>query len=370
MKFIKLCILTLVLAVAAPVIADDTKPAPTRKDGQTGEPVAKIALVDDSNPDAIFTVADPEPEIIPDEPKPYDEEPKEGLGVNLGVGSTVYAGTFITDEYESRERVQMNISTKVSYSMPEIATVSVGMGYSQWLTQGGGQVDSYEGRVSDGVVAIARNLVTIPVVGINVGAELSFVLPFSTSSRFAGLYTSTGLGLGLSRTFGDFTVAYSFGVQKNFNKFTSATGDLGEIDILSRSNGNELLGDDLVAIGGVLVEWSIVNQLSLSYIFMENFRVAVSAGITDAWTYDNGSISVEDEYTSQYARVGRGFSDQSVGGLSLSWAPIEYLTVVLAVSSRQPLKSADNKEVLNPFFDTKTPNNNYTKFTLSLQGSY
>jgi hypothetical protein len=76
------------------------------------------------------------------------------------------------------------------------------------------------------VAALASNFWTIPWVGINLGADLSFMLPTSKIAWARTQYLAIRPGLSLTRVFpvlGGLSLAYVVQYTKNFNKYTTAS---------------------------------------------------------------------------------------------------------------------------------------------------
>ena len=125
--------------------------------------------------------------------------------------------------------------------------------------------------------------------------------------------------------------------------------DPNEIDVLSRSTGNEIIDSHNIAIGGVLAEHDLANNFVISIDCIKKIlALSIGFGFSDSWTYDNGTITSDDEYVGEHAKVGRGHSQYSQGSLVLSYTPVKYATVSFGMISTQPWKTADNKTIRFP----------------------
>jgi len=130
------------------------------------------------------------------------------------------------------------------------------------------------------------------------------------------------------------------------------------------------VASDVIAEGGVLPEMSMGHRFGVSYSILDQLKFSVGFGFSDAWTYDNGSITQEDEFTAENADTGRGHSQMTNGSIGLSYTPFRYLTASLSLSSSQPWKTADNQGYRFPFFDFEGTANNFTNIRFGLSGRY
>lgn len=291
------------------------------------------------------------------------------VGANMGISMGI--GTLVSDEYARRSRVRWNLGLNGSYTIP-VVDVDVGLstGFSQWLTEAGGSQTVQEFRWSDTNLGFSRSIYTIPVVDIAISGGLDFTIPTSSFSRASGLYTSISPSLSFSGSYGPLSVSYSLAYAHNFYEYTSMTFDPADVDILSRGSGNETISRDTVAQDGVLGEFGLYNQFSVAYSFLDDFRLSIGFGFSDDWTFDNGTITEEDDFTSEYASVGRGHSQRSNGSLRLSYSPLRQLSFSASMTSSQPWKTDDNSSYRFPFIDLESPANNFTYFGLGANFNY
>ncbi|MBQ1926772.1 MAG: hypothetical protein II767_10070 [Proteobacteria bacterium] len=289
------------------------------------------------------------------------------LGFDLGLGA------FTKHEYAKRIRSRFKFSVVGSYTIPVIdVDIYAQTGFSQWMSKAGGSNGQYEFRWADSEVGLTRNIWSYKSgdFKLSFDAALAFTLPTSTASINTKLYTTIAPSLSASFTLDKFTFAYAITYGHNFHKFTSTTLDPSEVDVLSRSTGEELLGEHAIAIEGVLTEIELANQFAINYQFIKQFGMTVGLAIADGWTYDNGTITKDDEFVSPYAKVGRGHSQYSSGSLTFTYVPIKYVALALSMVSTQPWKTADNKTLRFPWFDTVSPSKNFTKFMFTATFTY
>ncbi|MBO4350216.1 MAG: hypothetical protein J6A01_04615, partial [Proteobacteria bacterium] len=284
-------------------------------------------------------------------------------------------GAFTKHEYARKIRSRFAFAFGASYEIPVIdVTIVAQTGFSQWMSKAGGTNGQYEFRWADTTIGLARDIWSYDEkedkfhVGFTAG--LDFTLPTSKASISENLYTTIAPTLGFDIGLAGLSFGYAITYAHSFHEYTSSTYDPSEVDILSRSTGNELLGVHDVAAGGVLDEIQLLNMFALKYQFIKELSLVVGFGFSDIWTYDNGTISKDDEFVGMYSKVGRGHKQYSQGTLSLNYSPIKYLTLTLGMSSTQPWKTADNKSIRFPWFDTISPSKNYTKFLFNIAFVY
>lgn len=291
--------------------------------------------------------------------------------VGVSTGISVGLGSFYPTDEGGTTRVSWNMGFSGSYTIPVIdVTVSAGTGFTQFLSRGGGSQEPQEFRWSDTDLTLSRSIYTIPVVDIGISGSLSYTIPTSRYSIATGSYGSLSPGLSFNWALGGLSLGYSIGYSYNFYEYTSTTFDPSEVDIIGRNGGTEMVASDAIAEPGVLTEHSLSNSFRVGYRFLEDFSVGMSFGFNDSWTFDNGTITQPDEYTSEYADSARGHSQGMSGALRFSYSPIRYLSMSLSLSSAQPWKTADNKGYRFPFFDTEGPQSNRTRLGFSISGSY
>ena len=71
----------------------------------------------------------------------------------------------------------------------------------------------------------------------------------------------------------------------------------------------------------------------------------------DAWDYKQLDLCQHrlDEFSSEYAKGGRGQRDSTVGTLDVTYQPFKHVGFSLGITSAQPAKTRDNKRIRFPF---------------------
>ena len=338
----------------------------------------KVAEVEEKPADEAVKVADKGEDKASKDGEKSSKDDKDdddkSWGVNAAIGFDLGLGAFTKDEYARKVRSRFTMTLGGYYTIPVIDTdIHLETGFSQWMSKAGGSNGKYEFRWSDTTIGLSREIWSYKSGEFSVAfnADLSFVLPTSKASINANLYTSIVPSLAASIKLWRFSLAYGITYSYNAHKYTSVTLDPDDIDVLSRSTGNEIIDSHNIAIGGVLAEHDLANQFVLGIECIRKvLDLSIGFAFADSWTYDNGTITSDDEFVGKHAKVGRGHSQYSQGSLVLSYKPIKYATVSFGMVSTQPWKTADNKTLRFPWFDTESPSKNYTKFLLSATFQY
>lgn len=345
---------------------------------KSADEAVKVAEVEEKPADEAVKVADKGEDKASKDGEKSSQDDKDdddkSWGVNAAIGFDLGLGAFTKDEYARKVRSRFTMTLGGYYTIPVIDTdIHLETGFSQWMSKAGGSNGKYEFRWSDTTIGLSREIWSYKSGEFSVAfnADLSFVLPTSKASINANLYTSIVPSLAASIKLWRFSLAYGITYSYNAHKYTSVTLDPDDIDVLSRSTGNEIIDSHNIAIGGVLAEHDLANQFVLGIECIRKvLDLSIGFAFADSWTYDNGTITSDDEFVGKHAKVGRGHSQYSQGSLVLSYKPIKYATVSFGMVSTQPWKTADNKTLRFPWFDTESPSKNYTKFLLSATFQY
>ena len=345
---------------------------------KSADEAVKVAEVEEKPADEAVKVADKGEDKASKDGEKSSKDDKDdddkSWGVNAAIGFDLGLGAFTKDEYARKVRSRFTMTLGGYYTIPVIDTdIHLETGFSQWMSKAGGSNGKYEFRWSDTTIGLSREIWSYKSGEFSVAfnADLSFVLPTSKASINANLYTSIVPSLAASIKLWRFSLAYGITYSYNAHKYTSVTLDPDDIDVLSRSTGNEIIDSHNIAIGGVLAEHDLANQFVLGIECIRKvLDLSIGFAFADSWTYDNGTITSDDEFVGKHAKVGRGHSQYSQGSLVLSHKPIKYATVSFGMVSTQPWKTADNKTLRFPWFDTESPSKNYTKFLLSATFQY
>lgn len=293
------------------------------------------------------------------------EEKSWGLAADLTFDLGI--GAFVENEYARRIRSKFGVLLSGYYTIPVIDTnIDLSTGFSLWMSKAGGTNGKNEFRWADSYIGFSRELYSYKGEDTKfmLNAALGFVLPTSKASWTTNLYTGIVPQLGIAFKLAQFGISYNVSYTHNFNKYTSASVNPNEVDALARAAGNELLSASNIAIDGVLTEMELVNSFTISYDILDNLTFALGLAFADYWTYDNKTITRDDDLVNPNAKVGRGHGQMSAGSISLAYSPWEYTTLTLFLKSEQPWKQLDNKEMRFPWFDFTSTAKNYTKFGL------
>ena len=345
---------------------------------KSADEAVQVAEAEEKSADEAVKVADKGEDKASKDGEKSSKDDKDdddkSWGVNAAIGFDLGLGAFTKDEYARKVRSRFTMTLGGYYTIPVIDTdIHLETGFSQWMSKAGGSNGKYEFRWSDTTIGLSREIWSYKSGEFSVAfnADLSFVLPTSKASINANLYTSIVPSLAASIKLWRFSLAYGITYSYNAHKYTSVTLDPDDIDVLSRSTGNEIIDSHNIAIGGVLAEHDLANQFVLGIECIRKvLDLSIGFAFADSWTYDNGTITSDDEFVGKHAKVGRGHSQYSQGSLVLSYKPIKYATVSFGMVSTQPWKTADNKTLRFPWFDTESPSKNYTKFLLSATFQY
>ena len=340
--------------------------------------------------------SDQEGESVTVEEEAEEEESGSILGpvsVNASVTNIVSMGTLFRDQYTVTNYDLLSFGMGASYSSPvEGLGFSLGMGFSKYLTEAGGSIYQREARFGDMSAGMSYGPIFSTERGLSMSGSMGWTIPTSRASRFEGLRTGVSTGLSFSRSFGSLSLSYSFGFYKNFHRATSITVDCSDIeqgclvsndsgetkgsdevvlDIIAREGGTENIDSDTIALDtGVLGSFGFSNSFSMGYSWFPGFSTRISLGLSDNFTYDNGTITTRDEYTSPNAITGRGHSQGMSGSLSASYAFLDHFSLSLGFSTGQSPLTSDNRRLRFPFWDLETGNMSRTSTSLTLAGSY
>ncbi len=293
------------------------------------------------------------------------------INASLNVNSSFGAATLLSNtEFTQTDYFRTGVNVGLSYNIIDELSVSTGIGYSKFLTDNGGRVFQREGRVSDVGLNFGWSGWTEENTGISISGGGGFNFPVSTVSRTVGLVVGTSAGLSLRRSFGGLNFSYSLGGGKDFHRFTSVTLPIDDLDVIARAGGEENVGAGLVALDGVLGEWSISNSFGLSFGFLDGFSASIGLSFIDFWTYDNGTITQDDEFVNPNAVVGRGHGQAMTGSMRLGYRIAPWLSASAAMVTNGAPLAADNRSLRFPFWDFENGQASRTSFSLGLGASY
>jgi hypothetical protein len=279
-------------------------------------------------------------------------------------------GTFVSDKYARNPYYGWALSLRPRYFFTDNFFAELRFDLSGELTQSYTSSNTYQRQVmpSDLFLTLKyQNAYKLPVLGVSISPSLRLGAPTSYESRYRNLYLSGALGLDLQRVFASrFVLAYAIRFNKNFNRTYTPT--LSSTVALARFRGLEDAGGGEI-INGVdnNISFSLTNSMSGTAIINPKWSLTLQIGIQNAWTYAN---IAKDEFSSPYAKGGRGQRDSTFGTLDVSYQAFEHVGFSLGVSSSQPAKTRDNKRFRFPFFDFSTEGNNFTNFYFDVYATF
>ena len=239
-------------------------------------------------------------------------------------------------------------------------------------------------------------------LGFSVGTSLSAGIPVSKVSRFLGKVTGVSAGLSASRKLGE-KLSLSLGSSVSSSLYTerARTVSVSEGRSFVDRNGNTLTpnnqicrADELITSGagevtgcrvaGVNGGFNLSTSAALSYKASKKLSATASLAVINS--FKDYSLPI-DEFSSTYAQGGIGRSDLTSGSLSVGYSYSKKLRLGLSMASTQPAlfwssndtvdengnvtQSAEGSWMPNfPWWDFRTPGNNYSSFSGSVSYSF
>lgn len=309
--------------------------------------------------------------------------PFVGFGATLIYENSVGIGSFVADEDQRRTLWDMLWSVRAKlYLFHKLMFVQARIDLNQPIIDNADAetTENNEFTISDTIITvIAPSFYTEPVTGLRFGAWMDFVFPSSLASQYADLLLGWRTGVQIGRTFGPVDIMYQFRFTKNFHQGASPTLDFDRYGtgattgtpFRGRGPGGEV-GE------GISTEFNLMNRLTVTVEIPANLYFALDFIIYNSFHYD---LSDEDQITdpvtgavidldsSPHAQSGRGQVDLTSATLEFGWAPIQYLTVALGVTSYQPPIKDDNSGLRFPF-NFSEASANFTTVYLDVIGTY
>lgn len=301
------------------------------------------------------------------------------VDLSASVSTSFSLGSISRNNFGTRDSVSSAWGFGVSGNITDRLSASLGAGFTACLNKNCGIVRPGEVRFNDmsAGLSLAR-FYEIPVIGVGISAGLGATIPTSRVSRVQNLYTTLSPSVSLGRSFGPFSLNYGFGFSKNFNQFrVVAQSNEGQFEraVNIRDGGAERAGANFVEQSGYLGEWSTSHSLSAG-LALKNVSLSLGWSFADVWTYrtDLNAPSSLDGVTIRDpgGDSRRGHSQFMTGSIGMSYAlPVWENRIGLSarLATSQPPKTADNRRVRFPFWDTQSANLSYTSlgFTLSVR---
>lgn len=306
-----------------------------------------------------------------------EDKPFAAFGATLIYENAIGIGTFVADEYQRREMWDMLWSARAKlYLFHKLMFVQARIDLNQPILDNADSAttENNEFTISDTILTvIAPSFYTEPVTELRFGAWMDFVFPSSLQSRYADLLLGWRTGVQIGRTFGPVDIMYQFRFTKNFHEGATPTLASDRFDSVFRNRGP---GGEYGE--GISTEFTLMNRLTVTVEFLEQFYASLDFIIYNNFHYD---LSDEDRITdsanglpldltsSPHAQGGRGQIDLTSATIELGWSPIKYLTVALGVTSYQPPIKDDNSGLRFPI-NFSEASANFTTVYLDVIGTY
>lgn len=372
----RLSSLLLLLALALPGAAFASTDG-SATDDASDNPVDETLVQSEAADEAATTVAE-----TLEEEEPAREPFELPVDLSASVGTSFSLGSISRSNFVTRDSISTSWSFGVSRELIEDRlSASLGAGFSWCMNKNCGIVEPGEVRFRDMSLSFSiPKFYEIPRAGIGLSSGVSFTIPTSRISRTQNLYTTISPSLSMSRGFGPFSLSYSFGFSKNFNRYRVVVQDAEgnfEREVIIRENGAESFGNNFVEPSGYLGEWSTSHSLSAG-LSLDNVRLSLGWSFADAWTYRTDldapdSLDNVDVLDPNPENERRGHSQFMTGSIGLSYTlPVWENRMSLSgrMSTSAPPKTADNRRIRFPWFDTQSANLQYTSLAFSLSVRY
>lgn len=313
------------------------------------------------------------PSTVTQEAQEKAKEDGLPVGAVIVLGQVVGGGSFTADPYVRRTAVTTLLSLGPYWDIVDNLRLSGKQDILYSMVENYQSTVTYRNRtmLSDTTLDLSHlKLVVIPGVDVTVNAGLSLVFPTSPQSQYRDIIMNTTLHAGLVKKLGVVTLAYVAAGFKNFNRYTSPTvslDDVGDHVVLARFGGNEQLTGDLISVGGNNVEWGVLNSFTVSVALIEGLTFTVVGEVSNSWTYD---VSPSDEFTSEYAKGGRGQRDTWHGVLDLTYALSDNWAVSMGTDTVVAPKTADNGDWVFPWANFSNNDRNNSSVYAVIAATY
>jgi hypothetical protein len=317
--------------------------------------------------------------------KAEEEKDSKPWKVTAGLGQSLGAGAFVSDEYARTTAYSYSISFGGSYKINDTFRASLGGSFDQQLTQtydDGGTVPNefYFRDLTAGLSA--GSLYKEEITGISVGASGSFSIPASKSSIATGRITYAGAKLKLSRSFDDIgpgkiSVGFSSSL---FGALGAAThGNITASDapsIFAACNDRDPEGN--VCLGYYPnLSHAFSNNLNVSYSFLEDFSVSAWLGISNSFFRDISDSNVDmiqyDVRQSKNAVDETKRGDSVKTGLEFGYTLTENISLALSgATSTNPFiqNGADSTGLRFFLWDVESTASNRSSLNFDINFSY
>ncbi|MBI4817670.1 MAG: hypothetical protein HY791_15520 [Deltaproteobacteria bacterium] len=321
------------------------------------------------------------------------------FGLSLGIDAGVGIGTFVTNQNADSPWYGSSLSIGASYSLTESLSLSLGLsGAWEWTSlvtpchaaegprpSGAAAEDCSDTEASGRAGTTTQPSATFDDIELSIDdaalLELSELtlsggvrvgLPTSRDSQAVGNIFTMGGSLSLGAALGPVAPSVSLGATKFFPTATAAVLEAAEA-----SRGDLPIGhcpvprsDSCLLLAGFVPTYRLTlgADVRFDFPFVEGLAASLSFSYAYSRAFGTGrdALSSNERDASGTLIVdGNNGSDTTSGGLELSYAVDDALTLAFGLSSSQPAKTADGKALRFPFFDFISPANNYSSWYIS-----
>ena len=329
--------------------------------------------------------------------------PKGSFPVSGSVtwGHSLGQGSFVQNYYARDAKYSQSLNLVGSWSLPwKGFSVSASQNWNMELTTGGSMRNH---ELNYGDIGLSFGLpLGFKALGFAFGTSLRAGIPVSKTSRFLGKITGLNVGLSGSRKLGSklsLRIGTSLASSLYTERVRSVTITEGRSFI--DSNGNTLTPNNQICraeellttgsgevtgcrVAGVNGGFNITTSVALSYKASKKLSASMSLALINS--FKDYALPI-DEYSSSYAQGGIGRSDLSSGSIGLSYGYSKKLRMGLSMASTQPALFWSSNDTTNengnvtqssegtwlpnfPWWDFRTPGNNYSSFSGSVSYSF
>ncbi len=190
-----------------------------------------------------------------------------------------------------------------------------------------------------------------------------FSLGTGRISRFMRRYGTAGIAVNLTRSFGPVLLAYRLRYTKFFNEYSNAVVDTTQLgdSSMARVGGAEDLGGGLMATSFNNNSFYLRNRLLLAWNISSAWSFMALIRATHMFRYFDAPL---DEYSSPYAKEGRGRTDLQLGYLAVNYSGGGLIWTLGTTTWSAPFTS-NNQNYRFPFWDFISASDNITTISLS-----
>jgi len=316
-------------------------------------------------------------------------------------GHSLGQGSFVQNYYARDARYTQSLGLSGRWQLPwKGYSVSASQSWGMELTTGGSMRNH---ELNYGDIGLGFGLpLGFKALGFSFGTSLRAGIPVSKVSRFLGKITGLSAGLSGSRKLGSkLSLSLSSSLSRSLYTERIRTVSITEGRSFVDNNGTTLTPNNQICrdeelitsgagdvtgcrVAGVNGGFNLSSSVAVSY--KASKKLSASASLALINSFKDYAMPV-DEFSSSYAQAGIGRSDLTSGSLSLSYGYSKKLRMGLSMSSTQPALfwspndvADDNGNVTEakegtwlpnfPWWDFRTPGNNYSAFSGSVSYSF